>query len=72
MDMYASFPFATTYSCQSQFISLLSIMKKSRNHLNPSELLKWSNMQTVISKKVPRLDKIESNKQERKANRFEI
>ena len=47
-------------------------MKKSRNHLNPSELLKWSNMQTVISKKVPRLDKIESNKQERKANRFEI
>ena len=55
-------PFATTYLCQSRFSALLSIKTKSRNDLNAQ-----ADMRVAISNKVPRFEKLLSNKQEQKS-----
>ena len=54
-------PFATTYLCQSGFSAILSIKTKSKNHLSAV-------MQVAISNKVPRFEKLLSNKQEQKSH----
>ena len=56
-------PFATTYLCQSEFSGLLSIKTKSRNHVNAQV-----DIQVAISNKVPRFEKLLSNKQEQKSH----
>ena len=63
-------PFATTYLCQSGFSALLSIKTKSRNDLNAQ-----ADMRVAISNKVPRFEKLLSNKQEqleRNENNFMV
>lgn len=52
-------PFATTYLCESGFSALLSIKTKSRNRLGAQ-----ADMRIAISNKVPRFEKLLSNKQE--------
>uniref|UniRef100_UPI00358EA82C protein FAM200C-like n=1 Tax=Myxine glutinosa TaxID=7769 RepID=UPI00358EA82C len=56
-------PFATTYLCESGFSSLLSIKTKSRNCLNLQ-----ADLRIVVSKKVPRFDKIMKEKQEQRSH----
>ena len=55
--------FATTYLCESGFSALLSIKTKSRNHLSAQ-----ADMRVAISNKLPRFEKLLSNKQEQKSH----
>ena len=55
--------FATTYLCESGFSALLSIKTKSRNRLNAQ-----ADMRVAISNKLPRFEKLLSNKQEQKSH----
>ena len=55
-------PFSTTYLCQSGFNALLSIKTKYRNHLSAQ-----IDMRVAISNKVPRFEKLLSNKQKQKS-----
>ena len=54
--------FAKTYLCQSGFRALPSIKTKSRNHLSAQ-----ADMRVAISNKVPRFEKLLSNKQEQES-----
>ena len=54
-------PFATTYLCESRVSALLSIKAKSKNRLSAQ-----ADMRVAINNKVPRFEKLLSNKQEQK------
>ena len=56
-------PFMTTYLCHSGFSALLSNKIESRNRLNAQ-----ADMWVAISNKLPRFEKLLSNKQEQKSH----
>ena len=56
-------PFMTTYLCESGFSGLLSIKTKSGNRLSAQ-----ADIRVAISNKVPRFEKLFSNKQEKKSH----
>ena len=58
-------PFATTYLWESGFCALLSIKTKSRNRFSA-----LADVRVAISYKVPRFEKLLSNKQEQKKHKI--
>ena len=57
--MVAIIPFATTYLCESGFLSLVAIKTKSRNRLNEKD-----DLRVVLLKMKPQFDVLIEDKQE--------
>ena len=60
-------PFVTIHLCESGFSALLSIKTKSKNRLSAQ-----ADMQVAISNKVPRFEKLLSNKPRKRVYKFEV